>query len=253
MGAPGGAVYLGRVLGWIAKDLGGILERFGRPRLGGPDAGVEDIPLLIKALSFDDNDVRNDALRALRRLSGSDFGDEPASWARWWETKSKELRIRRDAEIGLERLFTVFRASVMKGRWRDAAACLGPEVVAPGEAVDLEAALRKNRRALRQAYRDAGLEHLVIEGRSAKLVIGWGRLGFDQKEVRATIHEGKWRFCALPWGRRIVRQPKKPIKQSRPGQHVTLPSKPLDSTAILMVVFGIVLGIFLLIVVFRVL
>ncbi|MHC5055968.1 MAG: hypothetical protein ACYTKD_14760, partial [Planctomycetota bacterium] len=85
MGAPGGAVYLGHVFGWIANDLRSIIERMGHVPVRGPDAVLGDVPLLIKALELHEDEVRADARRALARIAREDLGDRPEPWREWWD------------------------------------------------------------------------------------------------------------------------------------------------------------------------
>ncbi|MHC4249008.1 MAG: hypothetical protein ACYS9X_07765 [Planctomycetota bacterium] len=245
MGAPGGAVYLGHVFGWIANDLRSIIERMGHVPVRGPDAVLGDVPLLIKALELHEEEVRADARRALTRIAGEDLGDRPEPWREWWDSEGRQLRERRRTEIGIERLFASFRGAVMSGKWQSAAARLGFDARDHGHDVDLTEVMRRNRRALRKAWRDAGIAHIEIDGDRAKLDVGWGKLGFESRELVARRIGDEWRFEAPPWGARVVRQPPPPAAHARPGKPIKLEQRRLDATAAFMIVILGAIGLLL--------
>jgi HEAT repeat protein len=45
----------------------------------------EVIPALIQALDDESIHVRTSAVRALKAITGQDFGEDPARWQQWWE------------------------------------------------------------------------------------------------------------------------------------------------------------------------
>jgi hypothetical protein len=245
MGAPGGAVYLGHVFGWIANDLRSIIERMGHVPMRGPDAVLGDVPLLIKALDLHEDEVRDDAHRALTRIAGEDLGVEPDPWREWWESKGRELRERRRTEVALERLFVSFRGAVMSGHWQSAAERLGFDARDHGHDVDLAEVMRRNRRALRKAWRDAGIAHIEIDGDRAKLDVDWGKLGFESRELVARRVDDEWRFESPPWGARVVRQPRPPAAHAKPARHIQLEPRRISPTAIFMSAILLAIGFLL--------
>jgi hypothetical protein len=236
MGAPGGAVYLGRVYGWIANDLRSIIERMGHIPLRGPDAVLGDVPLLIKALELHEDEVRDDAHRALTKIAGEDLGVKPGLWLNWWESRGRELREQRATEVALERLCVSFRGAVMSGKWKKATESLGFDARDHGLEVDLAEVMCRNRRALRKAWRDAGIEHLTIDGDRAKLDVSWGKYGFESRELTARRVDGTWRFESPPWGPRVVRQPRPPVPRAGPGKRVRLRQTRIGAISVLMAV-----------------
>lgn len=64
---------------------------------------VEATPVLLEALESGDEPVRQAALKALRQVSGRNFGSDPGRWRRWWETN----RNREREEILEERLWAL--------------------------------------------------------------------------------------------------------------------------------------------------
>ena len=136
MGAGGGG-YLGHVFSWISSDFRRIASRMCHVPMRGPDAVLGDVPLLIKALEFHEEDVRLDARRALKRIAGEDLGNAPGPWLEWWESKGREIRERRQAEIAIEQLSDRFQGAVVSGQWKRAAEYLGFEARDHGHDVDL--------------------------------------------------------------------------------------------------------------------
>ncbi|MHC5057229.1 MAG: hypothetical protein ACYTKD_21335 [Planctomycetota bacterium] len=118
----------------------------------------------------------------------------------------------------------------MSGKWQSAAARLGFDARDHGHDVDLTEVMRRNRRALRKAWRDAGIAHIEIDGDRAKLDVGWGKLGFESRELVARRIGDEWRFEAPPWGARVVRQPGRRAEQTKPAKHIRLRPRYISPT-----------------------
>ena len=52
----------------------------------------EAIDILVRTLSSADSAARKVAVEQLRRLTGQDFGEDSAQWARWWEAHRRSFR-----------------------------------------------------------------------------------------------------------------------------------------------------------------
>jgi len=64
---------------WVIRGL--AAEGLGRI---GPEA-MEAVPALIAALGAESDDVRGAAARALRSITGQDYGSDATRWQEWWE------------------------------------------------------------------------------------------------------------------------------------------------------------------------
>jgi hypothetical protein len=234
VGTLGARVYLGGALDWVISDFKSIASRMGHVALGGTDAILDDVPLLVKALEFHEEEVRTDARRALARIAGEDLGSQPGPWGEWWDSKGRELREQREAEVKLEQLFLSFQGAVMTGQWRRAAVLLGFEARDHGHDVDLTEVIRRNRRALRKAWRDAGIDNIDIDGDRAKLELNWGRLGFESRELVARRLNNEWRFESPPWGPAVVKQPR-PSIHTHPTRHPARHPQPMGFSGALAV------------------
>lgn len=50
------------------------------------DIGTKAIPVLIQTLEDENLAIRANAARALQRITGQSFGENPEHWQAWWET-----------------------------------------------------------------------------------------------------------------------------------------------------------------------
>ena len=73
-------------MGAAFKEVLKALKRFSDSRTaGGGDPQSEAVALLVGALTAPDAAVRANALEHLKRLTGRDFGEDPARWQSWLE------------------------------------------------------------------------------------------------------------------------------------------------------------------------
>lgn len=76
-----------KLLGELAAS-GSVGERRAVTALLGSQDPADAIPLLIRALSDEDDYVRDNAINGLRALSrGRDFGLDASAWQQWWQTR----------------------------------------------------------------------------------------------------------------------------------------------------------------------
>jgi hypothetical protein len=239
MSAAGGVVYLGKVLDWIAKDLKRIVSRLAKPLPGEAPARLDDIPFIIKTLTFEEEEMRAEARAALKALAGKDLGPEPGPWTEWWNTRGQELlRLRRDEER-IEQLFWRLKAAILTGKW-DAAVSLVSESERRTDGPEGGAGwLRAHKKEVRQAYRDACIRDLEIEnegkGPLARLTVNWGVLGYEHRDVLVEHSGDDWRFASEPWGGHLVEQPKRPARARKVKHHVKLRPEEFYATGALAV------------------
>lgn len=82
--APEAAAGLGEVAGTPREDDPGLAVQAVAYLAERP--GQDVIPILIEVMRRN-RDAASGAVGALRRLTGEDYGDEPALWQKWWQEK----------------------------------------------------------------------------------------------------------------------------------------------------------------------
>ncbi len=79
-------VYLWVETRRLRRRLGGLAELLDDVRFGsGARRDREAVDILVKALRAPDARAKETALRTLRKISGYDFGEDPATWEAWWK------------------------------------------------------------------------------------------------------------------------------------------------------------------------
>ncbi len=194
-------------IGDAYRKMGGALQQAlkaaGPTGLHQGSPTIRDLPLVIKALGFEDRSVAEEAHLVLVALCGQDLGREPGPWQEWWSERGQEM-IRHEAESkAAKELFLKFARDVLTGQWERAAASLSidaAETVSRAEAGPLAAQLRESATALRRVYRDAKVSDVRLAlPDQATLSVEWGELGFTFAEVLLVREEDGWKFAQAPW------------------------------------------------------
>ena len=83
----------------------GLLQEIQRYFYGADYAQIsEAVVILIKVLLQEDEKVKENAAKQLRRLTGQDFGTHHAKWNAWWlENRERFLRERQEAALAERR------------------------------------------------------------------------------------------------------------------------------------------------------
>jgi len=198
-----GAMHMGEAFGKMGAALQQALGAFGKtgPHRGTPT--IRDLPLVIKALSFKDRAVAEEAHGVLVALCGQDLGYDPQPWQEWWQQRGQEM-IRLEAQSKeAEEFFLKFKRDILTGQWERAGRSIAEEAMEEASLEgggQLASRMRDSATALRKVYRDAKVSGVRLEPvGQATLEIEWGQLGFSFNEIPLLYGENGWEFARMPW------------------------------------------------------
>jgi hypothetical protein len=142
-------------------------------------------------------------------MHSMNFSEVAGSSAGWLKAAGKQRRHVFAAELSVVQrtaaeIFWSLRKALIEGRWQTVLPLFSSRLQKKLVQVELTEVLRSRSGALRKAYRDAGVRSVLVEGRCARLVLDWGRWGFEQTELNLVCERTGWRLDSVPWGSRLV-------------------------------------------------
>jgi hypothetical protein len=172
---------------------------------------VRDVPVLIRALSFREAAVREEAHRSLVWLAGRDLGREPRPWLAWWKRRAEEVR----QEESVRKLFLHLKRCLLTGSWDAIRGRLSARLQREHSAESVRHCLEDSARALRAVYREARIQAVRIKGPTGMIDVDWGGYGFEFRRLPVVCENGSWKFDRLPWDSGAVRQSPRPVRANK--------------------------------------